>query len=144
MMGLTELHYYDLYAPLVGSVDLAYTPEEAQKHVLAALAPLGPEYTACCSARSTNAGSISFRTQASGPGAYSSGGAYDVHPYILMNYNGKYDDMSTMAHELGHTMHSYFSNKTQPYPLAWLPDVRRRGRVDVQRVAAHRSHAQDD
>ena len=51
-------------------------------------------------------------------GAYSNGGAYDVHPYMLMNYNGKYDDMSTMAHELGHTMHSYFSNKTQPYPLA--------------------------
>ena len=45
MMGLAELHYYDLYAPLVGSVDLAYTPEEAQKHVLAALAPLGSEYT---------------------------------------------------------------------------------------------------
>src|SRR5262249_2468654 len=42
----------------------------------------------------------------------------DVHPYMLLNYNGKYDDMSTLAHELGHTMHSYFSNKTQPYPLA--------------------------
>ena len=54
-------------------------------------------------------------------GAYSNGGAYDVHPYILMNFNGKYDDMSTMAHELGHTMHSYLSNKTQPYPLASYP-----------------------
>ena len=51
-------------------------------------------------------------------GAYSNGGAYDVHPYILLNYNGRYDDLSTLAHELGHTMHSYFSNKVQPYPTA--------------------------
>ncbi|MDQ3214413.1 MAG: M3 family metallopeptidase, partial [Acidobacteriota bacterium] len=53
--------------------------------------------------------------------AYSNGGAYDVHPYILMNYNGKYNDVSTLAHELGHAMQSYFSNKTQPYPLAGYP-----------------------
>jgi oligoendopeptidase F len=51
-------------------------------------------------------------------GAYSNGGAYDVHPYMLINYNGKYTDVSTMAHELGHTMQSYLSNKKQPYPLA--------------------------
>jgi oligoendopeptidase F len=51
-------------------------------------------------------------------GAYSSGDAYDVHPYILMNYNGKYDDVSTLAHELGHTMHSYLANTTQAYPNA--------------------------
>ena len=50
-----------------------------------------------------------------------SGAAYDVHPYILLNYNGKYEDMSAMAHELGHSMQSYFSNKTQPYPLASYP-----------------------
>ena len=51
-------------------------------------------------------------------GAYSNGSAYDVHPYILLNCNGRYDDVSTLAHELGHAMHSYFSNKTQPYPTA--------------------------
>ena len=51
-------------------------------------------------------------------GAYSNGAAYDVHPYILLNYNGKHDDVSTLAHELGHTMHSYFTNKTQPYATA--------------------------
>ncbi len=121
MMGLDELHYYDLYAPLVGSVDLAYTPEEAQKHVLAALAPLGPEYIAVLQ-RSFNERWIDlFPNPGKRSGAYSNGGAYDVHPYILMNYNGKYDDVSTLAHELGHTMHSYFSNKTQPYPLASYP-----------------------
>jgi oligoendopeptidase F len=54
-------------------------------------------------------------------GAYSSGGAYDVHPYMLINFNGKYTDVSTLAHELGHTMQSYFSNKTQPYPMAGYP-----------------------
>jgi oligoendopeptidase F len=54
-------------------------------------------------------------------GAYSNGGAYDVHPYILLNYLGQYNDVSTLAHELGHTMHSYYSNKTQPYPLADYP-----------------------
>jgi len=54
-------------------------------------------------------------------GAYSDGGAYDVHPYMLINYNGQYTDVSTLAHELGHTMQSYYSNKTQPYPLAGYP-----------------------
>ena len=121
MMGLEELHYYDLYAPLVGSVDLAYTPEEAQKHVLAALAPLGSEYTTVLQRAFKERWIDLFPNPGKRSGAYSNGGAYDVHPYILMNYNGKYDDMSTMAHELGHTMHSYFSNKTQPYPLASYP-----------------------
>ena len=54
-------------------------------------------------------------------GAYSDGSPVDVHPYVLMNFNGKYTDVSTLAHELGHTMHSYFSNKTQPYPTAFYP-----------------------
>ncbi len=121
MMGLDELHYYDLYAPLVGSVDLAYTPEEAQKHVLAALAPLGSEYTSVLQRAFNERWVDLFPNPGKRSGAYSNGGAYDVHPYVLMNYNGKYDDMSTMAHELGHTMHSYFSNKTQPYPLASYP-----------------------
>ena len=54
-------------------------------------------------------------------GAYSNGGAYDVHPYMLLNYNGKYNDVSTLGHELGHAMHSHFSNKTQPFALAGYP-----------------------
>ena len=76
-------------------------------------------------------------------GAYSNGGAYDVHPFMLLNYNGKYNDVSTLAHELGHTMQSYYSNKTQPFATASLPDLRRRSRVDVQRGAAHRPHAEE-
>jgi oligoendopeptidase F len=121
MMALDELHYHDLYAPLVGSVGLAYTPEEAQQHVLAALAPLGEEYTKVVQRAFNERWIDLLPNPGKRSGAYSNGGAYDVHPYILMNYNGKYDDMSTLAHELGHTMHSYFSNRTQPYPLASYP-----------------------
>jgi oligoendopeptidase F len=62
-----------------------------------------------------------FPTPGKRSGAYSQGAAYDVHPYVLMNYNGKYDDMATLAHELGHAMHSYFSNRTQPYATADYP-----------------------
>jgi oligoendopeptidase F len=51
-------------------------------------------------------------------GAYSNGGAYDVHPYVLLNYNGRFDDVSTLAHEMGHALHSFYANKAQPYPLA--------------------------
>jgi oligoendopeptidase F len=121
MMNLDELHYYDLYAPLVGSVNLAYTPEEAQKHVLAALGPLGPDYAAVVQRAFSDRWIDLFPSAGKRSGAYSNGGAYDVHPYILMNFNGKYDDVSTLAHELGHTMHSYYSNKTQPYPMASYP-----------------------
>jgi len=119
MMGITDdLHYYDLYAPLVASVDLRYTPEEAQKHVIAAFAPLGKDYQAVVH-RAFNERWLDWQpTEGKRSGAYSNGGAYDVHPYMLLNYLGQYNDVSTLAHELGHTMHSYYSNKTQPYPTA--------------------------
>jgi oligoendopeptidase F len=121
MMGVDQLHYYDLYAPLVGSVDLKYTPEEAQKHILAAVAPLGSEYQATIQRAFDNRWIDLYPTEGKRSGAYSNGGAYDVHPYMLLNYNGQYDAVSTLAHELGHTMQSYYSNKTQPYPLANYP-----------------------
>jgi oligoendopeptidase F len=62
-----------------------------------------------------------FPTPGKRSGAYSQGAAYDVHPYVLMNYNGKFDDMATLAHELGHAMHSDYSNRTQPYATADYP-----------------------
>jgi oligoendopeptidase F len=121
MMGLDSLHYYDLYAPLVGSVTVEYTPDEAQKLVLGAVAPLGPEYAATIR-RAFNERWIDLLPNAGKrSGAYSSGRVYDVHPYMLVNYNGKYTDVSTLAHELGHTMQSYFSNHTQPFPTAGYP-----------------------
>jgi len=121
MMGLPDLHYYDLYAPLVSSVDTTYSVDVAEKNILAALAPLGPEYAAGAKRAFTERWIDMYPTEGKTSGAYSNGSAYDVHPYMLLNYNGKYDDMSTLAHELGHTMHSYFSNKTQPYPLSSYP-----------------------
>jgi oligoendopeptidase F len=121
MMGLSELHYCDLYAPLVGSVNLSYTAEQAQKHILEATAPLGAEYQATLKRAFSERWIDLYPTPGKRSGAYSNGGAYDVHPYMLLNYNGQYSDMSTLAHELGHTMQSYFSNKTQPFPTADYP-----------------------
>jgi oligoendopeptidase F len=121
MMGLKDLHYYDLYAPLVASVDLSYTVEQAEPNILAALAPLGPEYAEGAKKAFNKRWVDMYPYEGKTSGAYSNGSAYDVHPYMLMNYNGKYTDMSALAHELGHTMHSYFSNKTQPYALSGYP-----------------------
>ena len=119
MMGITDdLHYYDLYAPLVSSVDLRYTPDEAQQHVLAAFAPLGRDYQSVVQRAFNERWLDWYPTEGKRSGAYSNGGAYDVHPYMLLNYLGQYNDVSTLAHELGHTMHSYYSNKTQPYQMA--------------------------
>jgi oligoendopeptidase F len=121
MLGLSELHYYDLYAPLVASVDLSYSLDEAQRNVLAALAPLGPEYSAAAKRAFAERWIDWYPTEGKRAGAYSNNGAYDVHPYMLLNYNGKYPDVSTVAHELGHTMQSYFSSRAQPYPTANYP-----------------------
>jgi oligoendopeptidase F len=121
MMDVSELHYYDLYAPLVASAELTYTADEAESHVLAALAPLGADYTGVLRRAFTERWIDLMPTEGKRSGAYSNGGAYDVHPYILMNYNGKYNDVSTLAHELGHTMHSYYSNLRQPFPTAAYP-----------------------
>ena len=121
ILGLDQLHYYDLYAPLVGSVNLEYTPEQAQMHVLAAVAPLGEDYQAVIQRAFAERWIDLYPTEGKRSGAYSAGDAYEVHPYMLINYNGKYADVSTLAHELGHTMQSYYSNKTQPYPLADYP-----------------------
>jgi oligoendopeptidase F len=119
MMGLTDdLHYYDLYAPLVASVNLKYSPEEAQALVVESMAPLGGEYTDVLKRAFKERWLDWYPTEGKVSGAYSNGGAYDVHPFMLLNYLGQYNDVSTLTHELGHTMHSYYSNKRQPYPTA--------------------------
>ncbi len=119
MIGITDdLHYYDLYAPLVASVDLRYTPEEAQRHVVEAMGPLGRDYVSVLERSFRERWLDWYPTGGKRSGAYSNGAAYDVHPYMLLNYLGQYNDVSTLAHELGHTMHSYYSNKTQPYATA--------------------------
>lgn len=121
ILGVDQLHYYDLYAPLLKDVDLNYTYEESQKHILASLKPLGTDYVATVKRAFDNRWIDVYPSEGKRSGAYSNGSVYDVHPYILLNYNGKYDDMSTITHELGHTMHSYLSNKNQPYATADYP-----------------------
>jgi oligoendopeptidase F len=122
MMGISDdLHYYDLYAPLVASIDLRYTPAEAQQLVTAASTPLGDNYVSVLRRAFAERWLDWYPAEGKRSGAYSNGGAYDVHPYVLLNYLGQYNDVSTLAHELGHTMHSYYSNMTQPYPLADYP-----------------------
>lgn len=118
MMGVDTLHYYDLYAPLVAQVDLSFTVEQAVDHILKSLKPLGNEYTTISSKTFNERWIDMYPNEGKRSGAYSNGAAYDVHPYILMNYNGQYNDMSTLTHELGHTMHSYLTNKNQHFANA--------------------------
>jgi oligoendopeptidase F len=121
ILKVPELHYYDLYAPLVADVPLEYTLDQAQKEVLAAVAPLGNDYVSTLQRAFDNRWIDYYPSTGKRSGAYMNGSAYDVHPYLLLNYNGQYQDVSTMAHELGHAMHSWFSNHKQPYPTAGYP-----------------------
>lgn len=120
MLGVDSLHYYDLYAPLVRSVDLKYPIEQAQREILASLAPLGRDYTGVVERAFRERWIDLYPNAGKRSGAYSNG-TYDVHPYMLLNYTNEYNDMSTLAHELGHTMHSFRSSKTQPYAKAEYP-----------------------
>ncbi len=115
LIGVDQLHYYDLYVPVVSGVDLNYTIEESEKNILSALAPLGSSYVEVARKAFADRWVDVYPSDGKVAGAYSNGDAYDVHPFMLLNYNGKYDDMSTLAHELGHTLHSYLANKAQPY-----------------------------
>lgn len=118
MLGIDTLHYYDLYASIVKEIDLKYTIEEAQQLIIAALQPLRDEYTERVHYGFDNRWIDYMPTAGKRSGAYSSDLAYEVHPYILMNWNDNYDSLSTLTHELGHTMHSYLSNTSQPFAKA--------------------------
>lgn len=118
MLGVDQLHYYDLYTSVVKKVKMEFPLELGQKKILNALSPMGKDYLSTIE-KAFNERWIDYYPNAGKrSGAYSTGGAYDVHPYILMNWNDDYESVSTLAHELGHTMHSYFSNMHQPYPTS--------------------------
>jgi oligoendopeptidase F len=121
MLGVDALHYYDLYAPLVANVPLEYTVEQARTQIRDAVAVLGPDYVQALDMAFDGRWMDLYPATGKRSGAYMNGSAYDVHPYLLLNYNGQYTDMSTLAHELGHAMHSWFSNQTQPFPTASYP-----------------------
>ncbi|PIS27298.1 MAG: oligoendopeptidase F [Candidatus Marinimicrobia bacterium CG08_land_8_20_14_0_20_45_22] len=118
MLGVEQLKYSDLYAPVVKGNDAEYSIDDAKGMILSALRPLGNEYISTVNHAFNERWLDMYPTPGKRSGAYSNGSAYDVHPYMLLNFNGMYQDVSTMAHELGHTMHSYFSNKNQPYPTS--------------------------
>jgi oligoendopeptidase F len=116
-----ELRYSDVYAPVVKNLQLRYTYDQAQALILDALKPLGEDYVTTVRQSFDRRWIDVYPTTGKRSGAYSNGSCYDVHPYILLNFNGQYDDVSTLAHELGHTLHSFYSNKNQPYPTADYP-----------------------
>ena len=118
MMGVDTLKYLDLYAPVVKNVDLKYTYEDASKIILEAVKPMGAAYVATVKKAIDERWIDVYPTKGKQTGAYSNGSVYDGHPFIKLNYNNMYEDVSTMAHELGHSMQSYLSNKNQPYPTA--------------------------
>jgi oligoendopeptidase F len=118
MLGVDTLKYLDLYAPTVKDVDLSYSYDDGMELILKSFKPMGDEYLSTVKKAFENNWIDVYPNKGKRSGAYSNGSAYDYHPYILLNYNDKYDDVSTLAHELGHTMHSYFSNKEQPYPTS--------------------------
>jgi len=117
MLGIKDLRYYDIYPPLV-KADIHFPIQRGEQLVLQAIQPLGKEYAATVKRGFESRWMDAFPRPGKRSGAYSSGAVYDVHPYVLMNYNGDYESVSTMAHEWGHTMHSYLANASQPYPTA--------------------------
>ncbi len=113
-LGLDEMHMYDIYTPMIADAAKKVPYEEAKETVLKALAPLGEDYVAKVKEGFDNRWIDVYENEGKRGGAYSSG-VYGVHPYVLLNYNNSLDNMFTLAHEMGHAMHSYYSNETQPH-----------------------------
>lgn len=117
LLGLEELHMYDVYAPMVEVPDQTYSFEEAKQIVKAALAPLGEDYQKVLQQGFDNRWIDVYENKGKRTGAYS-WTAYGTHPYVLLNYHGTLDDVFTLAHEMGHALHSWYSNENQPYLYA--------------------------
>jgi len=114
MLKLDELHMYDLYTPIVEETTDEVSYEQARDTIQQALAPLGQDYIRVLSSGFEKRWIDVFETPGKRGGAYS-GGAYGTQPFILLNFQNKRESMFTLAHELGHSMHSYFTRKHQPY-----------------------------
>ncbi len=115
VLGLDKLHMYDLYTPLVKDVKMEIPYDEAKEYVLKGLAPLGDEYNNILKEGFENRWVDVYENKGKRSGAYSSG-AYGTNPYILMNWQDNVNNLFTLAHEFGHSVHSYYTRKTQPYP----------------------------
>ena len=115
ILNVPQLRYEDLYAPLVKAVEMKYTPEQAMALTLRAAEPLGPEYTSALKKGFESRWIDWFPAPGKRSGAYMQD-VYGVHPYMLLNYLGGYNDVSTLAHEAGHAMHSWLTDKHQAFP----------------------------
>ncbi|MBP7460773.1 MAG: oligoendopeptidase F [Candidatus Delongbacteria bacterium] len=120
MLKLDKYHYYDIYASAVKSVDKKYTWNEATTIVGDLVKPLGADYQKNLKRAFVERWIDIYPNKGKETGAYS-GGVYGVHPFVKMNYDGTYSDVSTLAHELGHSMHSFYSNQTQHYTNSHYP-----------------------
>ena len=114
VLGLKELNMYDLYCPIVADVDMKIPYADAQKLVKEATKPLGEEYGKLLDRAFSERWIDVYENKGKTTGAYSCG-VYGAHPYVLLNYSDKLDDAFTLAHELGHSMHSWFSDTTQDF-----------------------------
>ncbi|MBQ8614076.1 MAG: oligoendopeptidase F [Ruminiclostridium sp.] len=112
LLGVDELHYYDLYAPMVSDVDMKITYEEARDMVLEAVKPLGEDYVSLMKEGFSGGWIDVYENEGKCSGAYSAGAG--VHPYVLLNHTDDLQSAFTIAHEMGHALHSYYSNKFQP------------------------------
>ncbi|MBQ4253510.1 MAG: oligoendopeptidase F [Erysipelotrichaceae bacterium] len=117
ILGVDELHYYDLYAPLSSGSKKHYTYQQAQKMVVDAVRPLGEEYVKRVEKAYEEGWIDVYPNKGKTGGAYSSG-TYDSNPFILMNFTGSLDSVSTLAHEMGHSQHSWLTNHNQPFHYA--------------------------
>ncbi len=117
-MKVERLDYQDLYVPFTASTKIDVPYEEAQKLLAKAFVPMGKEYIKTVQRAFAERWIDVYPAEGKRSGAYASGWAYGVHPYMLLNYNDQYNDALTLAHELGHAMHSYYSNEAQPLPTS--------------------------
>lgn len=117
VLGLDELHMYDIYVPLLADVKREIPYQEATETVIEAFAPLGQEYVKIVDDGIKSRWIDVYESQGKTSGAYSSGG-YTTQPFILLNYQDSLDSLFTLAHELGHSLHTYHTNHAQPYVYA--------------------------
>lgn len=113
LLGVDELHFYDIYAPMVGDVEMRFTYEEACELILKALEPMGEEYLAIVRQGLEQRWIDVYENPGKRSGAYSAG-SYGTHPVILLNFHGTLNDVFTLIHEMGHSIHTYLSCANQP------------------------------
>ena len=117
LLGLDDIGMHDIYVPLVAGTDEKYSYEQAMNMTIDALTPMGSDYLQLLRRAQNESWIDVFESEGKTSGAYS-WGPYGTHPYVLLNHRGDLDSVFTIAHELGHAMHSWYSEQNQPYPTA--------------------------